>query len=235
MKTIGLLGGMSWESTITYYQTINEIVAAEAGGLHSAKCLLYSVDFQEIETCQAEGRWEDSGRILAGAARSLERGGADFIVICTNTMHKVADQIQAAVSIPLLHIADVTVAALKKQGIKRSALLGTRYTMEQDFYKERLEKAGIRVLIPEAEERSLIHSVIFQELCLGIRKPESRQAFLQVIRRLAAAGAQGIILGCTEIGLLIKKEDVAMPLFDTTLLHSRQAALLALERTGEKA
>ncbi|MEA4893120.1 MAG: aspartate/glutamate racemase family protein [Peptococcaceae bacterium] len=229
MKTIGLLGGMSWESTISYYQLLNRIVKEKIGGLHSAKCLLYSVDFQEIEECQSKGEWQKSGEILAAAAQSLEKGGADFIILCTNTMHKVADQIQEAVSIPLLHIADVTTAALKRQGLTQVALLGTAYTMEQDFYKGRLAQNGIRVLIPEEPDRAMINNVIFNELCLGAFYPGSKAAFLRVMGKLQKKGAQGVILGCTEIGLLVNQQDTDIPLFDTTILHSRAAALLALD------
>ena len=219
MKTIGLLGGMSWESTLTYYQIINMVTAQTLGGLHSARCLLYSVDFDEIERCQQAGDWDKSARILAEAAQALERGGADFLVICTNTMHKVAPQIAAAVGIP--HMA----------GVQRVGLLGTRYTMEEDFYTGRLEANGLQVLVPEAEARAGINRVIFEELCRGEVRDSSREAFLRAIRDLAARGAQGVILGCTEIGMLVQQEDIAVPLFDTTLIHARTAALVAINGT----
>lgn len=228
MKTIGLIGGMSWESTVTYYKVINETVKEKLGGLHSAKCLLYSVDFEEIEACQAQGQWEESGIILAQAAQALERAGADFLVICTNTMHKVAPQIQRDVSIPLLHIAKATARQLHRQGITRVGLLGTRYTMEQDFYKEVLRQEGIQVLIPVEKDRNLVNDVIYHQLCLGIISPQSRKEYLRIIGELAEQGAQGVILGCTEIGLLVSQENTSVPLFDTTLIHGRQAALFAM-------
>ncbi|WP_071429168.1 aspartate/glutamate racemase family protein [Angelakisella massiliensis] len=228
MKTIGLIGGMSWESTVTYYKVINETVKEKLGGLHSAKCLLYSVDFEEIEACQAQGQWEESGIILTQAAQALERAGADFLVICTNTMHKVAPQIQRDVSIPLLHIAKATARQLHRQGITRVGLLGTRYTMEQDFYKEVLRQEGIQVLIPGEKDRNLVNDVIYHQLCLGIISPQSRKEYLRIIGELAEQGAQGVILGCTEIGLLVSQENTSVPLFDTTLIHGRQAALFAM-------
>ena len=228
MKTIGLIGGMSWESTVTYYKIINETVKKELGGLHSSKCILYSVDFDEIEKCQSCGDWDRSGDILGQAARSLEKAGADFIVICTNTMHKVAPRVQSYISIPLLHIADVTTECLKDRGIKTVALLGTRYTMEQDFYKERLVQSGLQVLIPEEPQREMINRVIFDELCLGTISPESRAGFLAIIRGLGQKGAEGVILGCTEIGLLIRQEDTDIPLFDTTVIHARKAAMASI-------
>ena len=229
MKTIGLIGGMSWESTVTYYQIINETVKEELGGLHSAKCILYSVDFQEIEQCQAEGDWEKSARILSSAAQSLEKAGADFIVICTNTMHNVAPQIQSQVHIPILHIAEMTAMALKQQGVTTVGLLGTRYTMQQDFYKQVLLDNGIQVLIPSPEDMELVNRVIYDELCLGSILAPSKAAYLQIIQDLVAQGAQGIILGCTEIGLLIGQEDTDTPIFDTTKIHARQAALLSIQ------
>ena len=228
MKTIGLIGGMSWESTVTYYQIINETVKKELGGLHSSRCILYSVDFDEIEKCQSCGDWDKSGDILGQAARSLEKAGADFIVICTNTMHKVAPRIQSYISIPLLHIADVTTECLKDRGIKTVALLGTRYTMEQDFYKERLVQSGLQVLIPEEPQREMINRVIFDELCLGTISSESMAGFLAIIRGLGQKGAEGVILGCTEIGLLIRQEDTDIPLFDTTVIHARKAAMASI-------
>ena len=228
MQTIGLLGGMSWESTVTYYQIINQAVKERLGGFHSARCILYSVEFDEIERCQSSGDWARSGEILAQAAQALERAGADFILICTNTMHKVYDQVQAAVSIPILHIADLTLAALRAQGIRRVALLGTAYTMEQDFYKRRLTEGGLEVLIPGESDRREINRVIFQELCRGILSPDSRALFLRVLEDLRSAGAEGAILGCTEIGLLIGQGDTSLPLFDTTQIHAQAAAALAL-------
>lgn len=229
MKTIGMIGGMSWESTVTYYQVINETVKEKLGGFHSAKCLLYSVDFHEIEECQNRGDWERSADILAEAAASLEKGGADFIVICTNTMHKVAGRIQERISIPILHIAEVTADELLNQEIETVALLGTKYTMEQDFYKERLTGRGIRVIVPESEEREFINHVIYDELCLGTVSDESRREFLRIIGGLVRKGARGVILGCTEIGLLVSQKDTDVPLYDTTLIHGRRAALHALE------
>lgn len=230
MKTIGLLGGMSWESTVSYYQIINRVVKQRLGGLHSAKCLLYSVDFAEIEVCQVEGRWDDAAAILVEAARSLEQGGADFLLICTNTMHKVAPAVAAGVSIPLLHLAEVTADALLRQGIVKAALLGTRYTMEEDFYCGVLRRRGIEVLIPEAQDRAMINDVIFKELCLGRIEDASRRKILTVIDGLRERGAQGVVLGCTEIGLLVPPQDGDFPLLDTTLLHATAAAEMALAR-----
>lgn len=231
MKTVGLIGGMSWESTVTYYRLLNEAVKEALGGLHSAKCVLSSVDFAEIEDCQTQGRWEDSAEILTQAARGLERAGADFFLICTNTMHKVAPQVEAGVDIPLLHIADATADALAEQGISRVGLLGTRYTMTQDFYKKKLSDRGFTVLIPSEEDRERINSVIFEELCLGKISGASRSNFVRIAEELADRGAQGVILGCTEIGLLLRQTDTAVPLFDTTEIHARRAAQLALEST----
>ncbi len=224
MNIIGLLGGMSWESTVTYYQVINRRVQEALGGLHSARCLLHSVDFHEIEACQAAGEWERSGEILGRAAQGLERAGAGLLVICTNTMHKVAPQIQGMIHIPLLHIADVTARAIRAAGLERVALLGTRYTMEQDFYRVPLEQAGLTVLTPPAEQRAEVDRVIFRELCLGTLRPESKAYFLEAIRGLGERGAQGVILGCTEIGLLVEQADTPLPVFDTTLLHAAAAA-----------
>lgn len=229
MKTIGLIGGMSWESTVTYYQIINEAVKERLGGLHSAKCILYSVDFQEIEECQARGDWEKSGEILADAAVSLERAGADFIVICTNTMHKVAPVIQKAVAIPVIHIADATAAELKRKNISKVALLGTKYTMLQEFYKERLMAHGVEVLIPDDAGVELVNRVIYEELCLGIISEASKAEFLRIILELESQGAEGVILGCTEIGLLVKQQDTSVPLFDTTVIHATKAALQSME------
>lgn len=228
MKTIGLIGGMSWESTVTYYQVINRVVAERLGGLHSARIVLYSVDFDEIERCQSSGAWDRSAQILAEAARALERAGADMVLICTNTMHKVAGEVASAVSIPLLHIADMTADELERENIKTVGLLGTRYTMEQDFYTGVLEKRGITVLTPDEKDRSLVNHVIFDELCRGEIRDESRAEFLRIIHELAENGAQGVILGCTEIGLLVCSGDTDVPLFDTTFIHAHGAAQKAL-------
>lgn len=228
MRTIGMIGGMSWESTVSYYKTVNSVVKNRLGGLHSAKCLMYSVDFHEIAECQKNGQWEESAVILAKAAASLERAGADFLIICTNTMHKVAAQVEAAVSVPLLHIADETAHELLGRNIRRVGLLGTQYTMEQDFYTKRLEAKGITPLIPDAEERATINRAIFEELCLGTVSQASKRRFLSIIDRLAQNGAEGIILGCTEIGLLVQQQDTHVPLFDTAEIHARNAALYAL-------
>ncbi|HBF5147353.1 TPA: aspartate/glutamate racemase family protein [Clostridioides difficile] len=228
MKTIGLIGGMSWESTITYYQVINTVIKERLGGLHSSKCILYSVDFQEIEECQSSGNWEKSAKILADAAIKLQEAGADFIVICTNTMHKVSDKIQESIHIPLLHIADVTATVLREKEIKKVALLGTKYTMEQDFYKNIIINNGIEVLIPNEEDRIIVNDTIFNELCLGIVSESSKKAFLSIIDKLSKQGAEGVILGCTEIGLLIKQNDTSIPLFDTTVIHAIEAALSSI-------
>ncbi|MBP2199506.1 aspartate/glutamate racemase family protein [Pantoea cypripedii] len=229
MKLIGLIGGMSWESTALYYRIINEQVKQQLGGLHSARSLMYSVDFQEIEQLQVAGEWEKAGEILAAAAISLERGGADFIVLCTNTMHKVAHQITAAVQIPLLHIADATAQRIRQAGVKRVGLLATAFTMEQDFYKGRLQQEyGIDVLVPAAAQRKVVHDIIYQELCLGVIREESRAQYREIIAQLVADGAEAIILGCTEITLLVKPEDATVPLFDTTLIHAQDAVQLAL-------
>ncbi|WP_392565676.1 aspartate/glutamate racemase family protein [Utexia brackfieldae] len=228
MKTIGLLGGMSFESTITYYQLINQTINKQLGGLHSAKIILYSVDFQEIEQCQAAGDWDKSAEILIDAALRLKKAGADYLVICTNTMHKVAPQIQQAIGLPLLHIAQVTADALKQANIHRVALLGTRYTMEQDFYKALIIQAGIDVLIPDENDRLQVNRIIYDELCHGQIKSESKQIYLAIINKLISQGAQGIILGCTEIGLLINQQDVSVQVFDTTLLHANAAAISAI-------
>ncbi|MDD4801919.1 MAG: aspartate/glutamate racemase family protein [Syntrophomonas sp.] len=229
MKTIGLLGGMSWESTVTYYQTINEIVRQELGGLHSAKILLYSVDFSEIEACQAEDDWEKSADILSSAAINLEKSGADFIVICTNTMHKVVPQIQSRVGVPIIHIAEATADELKQHNITKVALLGTKYTMVQDFYKDKLKKAGITVLIPDEQGIETVNNIIYNELCLGITSEKSKAKLLSIIDRIAKQGAHGVILGCTEIGMLIKPQDTELPVFDTTHIHALKAAKLSIE------
>lgn len=229
MKTIGIIGGMSWESSVSYYQQINRGIAAALGGLHSAKLVLYSVDFAEIEALQRLGDWQKSAELLAKAAVALQSAGADFLVIATNTMHKVADQVIEAVTIPLLHIADATADALLKSGIDCVGLLGTRFTMEQAFYRERLEARGVRVLVPDEVGRAMVDRVIYQELCLGKVESLSRRRYLEVIERLASEGAQGVILGCTEIGLLISDRDTTVPLFDTTEIHAKAAVAKALE------
>jgi len=230
MKTIGLIGGMSWESTVPYYRLINETIKEQLGGLHSAKLILYSVDFQEIEELQRKGDWETAGAALADAARSLEAAGASFLVLCTNTMHKVAQHIEAAVAIKLLHIADPTAAEIRKSGFSVVGLLGTRFTMEEAFYKERLfERHGLQVKVPAIEDRDIVHRIIYDELCLGIVKAESRAAYQRVMQDLAAQGARAIILGCTEISLLVGQQDASVPLFDTTAIHARAAAFAALE------
>ena len=219
---------MSWESTVPYYQIINEAVKAALGGLHSARILLYSVAFAEIEACQATGDWDRSAAILGEAAQNLERAGADLLVICTNTMHKVAPQIQSQIRIPLVHIAEATADALHREGISRVALLGTKYTMTQDFYKDKLIASGIDVLIPEEDDIAFVNRVIYDELCRGIISPDSRHAYTEIIGKLKANGARGVILGCTEIGLLIHQEDSPLPVFDTTVIHARKAALLSV-------
>lgn len=229
MKTIGLIGGMSWESTVTYYQIINETVKQKLGGLHSAKILLYSVDFAEIEKYQANGEWAKSAEVLSEAAVNLEKAGADYIIICTNTMHKVAPEIQKNISIPVIHIAEATAGELKKNDISKVGLLGTKYTMTQDFYKNKLIDAGIDVVIPNQEGVEIVNNIIYNELCLGIISEESKKKYLAVIDELEQNGAQGVILGCTEIGLLIQQNDVKMPVFDTTRIHATKAALLAIE------
>ncbi|MFD3274095.1 aspartate/glutamate racemase family protein [Paenibacillus dendritiformis] len=229
MKTIGLIGGMSWESTAEYYKIVNEEVKHRLGGLHSAKCLLYSVDFEEIERYQAEDRWVEAGSLLGDAAHSLERAGADFIVICTNTMHKVMEYIEEKIDIPTLHIADATANQINKSNIGTIGLLGTKYTMEQNFYKSRLESNGIKVLTPNPLEREMVNKVIYEELCVGNIQQSSREYYRQVIKNLVDAGAEGIVLGCTEIGLLVKSEDSEVPLFDTTVIHAVESVNLALE------
>ena len=229
MKTIGLIGGMSWESTVTYYKIINETVKEKLGGLHSAKCILYSVDFQEIEECQANGNWEKSGEILGEAANNLEKAGADFVVICTNTMHKVINQIKEKISIPILHIAEMTAEKILEKGLKNIALLGTKYTMEQDFYKSKLIEKGINVIIPDKNDIEIINKVIYDELCLGTINSNSKKKFLEIVDKLRSKGAEGIILGCTEIGLLIKNEDTDVPLFDTAVIHAEEAAIYSIK------
>lgn len=229
MKTIGLIGGMSWESTVSYYQIINERIKEKLGGLHSASLLLYSVDFAEIEKYQSNGEWEKSAELLGKAALNLQKAGADFIAICTNTMHKVAPQIQEKIVIPIIHIADATADVLIDAGIQTVALLGTRYTMTEDFYKEKLIARGIEVLIPDTEEIETVNQVIYEELCQGIISKASKETYLQIIEHLREKGAQGVILGCTEIGLLIHQEDTTLPVFDTTLIHAEKAALASLD------
>ncbi|MFZ6864597.1 aspartate/glutamate racemase family protein [Undibacterium sp. Ji67W] len=229
MKTIGLIGGMSWESTIPYYRKINEVVKQELGGLHSEKIVLLSVDFHEIERLQHQGDWHAAGALLAKAASTLEKAGVDFLVLCTNTMHRVAHEIEAAVSIPLLHIADPTAHAIKQAGYKTVGLLGTRFTMEQAFYRSRLiEQHCLQVIVPEPLEIDLVHRVIYEELCLGIVSSESRSAYLNIIDHLAIRGAEAVILGCTEISMLISQEDSTLTLFDTTAVHAVSAARRAL-------
>ena len=229
LKTIGLIGGMSWESTVTYYKIINETVKEKLGGLHSAKCILYSVDFQEIEECQSNGNWEKSGEILGEAAYNLEKAGADFIVICTNTMHKVVNQIKEKISIPILHIAEMTAEKILEKGLENIALLGTKYTMEQDFYKSKLIEKGINVIIPDKNDIEIINEVIYDELCLGTINFNSKKKFLEIVDKLRSKEAEGIILGCTEIGLLIKNTDTDVPLFDTAIIHAEQAAIYSIK------
>ena len=224
MKTIGLLGGMSWESTVPYYRLINEMVKERLGGLHSAKVILLSVDFHEVEQLQRAARWEEAGALLADGARALESAGADFLVLCTNTMHKVAPAIEAAVSIPLLHIADATAENIEHTGVRTVGLLGTRFTMEQEFYRDRLRDLhGIEVLIPEHEDRQVIHRIIYDELVLGKLLPASREVYRKIIAKLVAQGAEGVVLGCTEISLLVTQDDSPVPLFDTTRIHAQSA------------
>lgn len=230
MKTIGLIGGMSWETTSEYYRIINEEIKERLGGLHSAKCLINSVDFEEIERCQSSGDWDGAGEILGNAAYSLQKGGADFIIICTNTMHKVVGKIKAKIDIPVLHIADATAKEIKRKDIQKVGLLGTKYTMEQDFYKSRIEENNIKVIVPSEKNRKEINKVIYTELCLGKIVSQSREYYKRVIEELVQKGAQGIILGCTEIGLLIKQENVSVPIFDTTHIHAIEAVKVALDR-----
>ena len=229
MKTIGLIGGMSWESTIPYYRIINEEVKNRLGGLHSAKIILYSVEFDEIERCQSSGDWKKSGDILGKAAQGLETAGADFLLICTNTMHKVAPQVASMVHIPIMHIADATADELEKHGIQKAGLLGTKYTMTQDFYKQILIDKGIDVVIPDMADVDIVNDVIFHELCMGEIKEESRRQFQRIIDGLKENGVEGVILGCTEIGMLIRQADSSLPVFDTTVIHAKRAAALALD------
>lgn len=230
MKTVGLIGGMSWESTATYYRLINQGIRNRCGGLHSAKMLLYSVDFAEIEELQSSGRWQEAGLLLAEAATRLERGGAELLLICTNTMHKVADQVTAAVTIPLLHIAAATGKKVAADNIERVGLLGTRFTMEENFYRGVLEtRFGLRVLVPPAEDRRLVDEVIFAELCRGVIAEGSKKQYLRIADSLAAQGCEAIILGCTEIALLIRPEDTELKFYDTTEIHAQQAVAMMLE------
>ncbi len=229
MKTIGLIGGMSWESTQVYYRVMNEAVKSALGGYHSAKCILVSVDFAEVETPQRLGDWRKVGELLSDAARRLADAGADFVLLGTNTMHEVADEIQRAIPVPLVHIADAAADALIERGVKTVGLLGTRHTMTRPFYRERLEARGITVLLPGAEDMDIVHSVIFDELCLGILADSSRREYARIAQALNSRGAQGILMGCTEIGLLLSQADTSVPLFDTAVIHAMKAARLALE------
>ena len=228
MKTIGLIGGMSWESTITYYQLINEGIKDALGGLHSAKILLYSVDFFEVEALMSSGEWDKAADMLGGVAARLENAGADMILICTNTLHKVAPQVQDRIHVPLVHIAEAAAERLLEHGVTRVGLLGTKYTMTQEFYRDKLVERGIEVLIPEGDDIDLVNRVIFEELCLGVVKEDSRAEYLRVIESLQQRGAQGILLGCTELGLIVSDKDVTLPLFDTTEIHANKALALAL-------
>jgi aspartate racemase len=229
MKTIGLVGGMSWESSIEYYRIINETVRAKLGGLHSAKSIMYSVDFAEIEVLQHQGRWDEATGLMIAAARNVEKGGADFVIICTNTMHMMADEVQRHIGIPLLHIADATAEAVKARGLKRVGLLGTKFSMEEDFYRGRLiERHGLDVIIPTAEEREIVHRVIYEELCVGEINQTSREQYVGIMDGLVTNGVEGIILGCTEISLLVRDEDSRVPLFDTTTIHAIAAVEFSL-------
>ena len=233
MQTIGLIGGMSWQSSAEYYRVLNELVREKLGGLHSARCLLYSVDFAEIEQLQTTGAWEEAGHLLAAAGQSLEDAGADFLLLCTNTMHKVADAIEAAVSIPLVHIADVAAEAVRGTGVTRVGLLGTAFTMEQSFYRDRLARHGLEVVVPSATDRMVVHRIIYEELCMGVIREESREAHRAIIDRLVAAGAEGVVLGCTELELLVRADDAPVPVFATTRLHAAAAVDLALASRAE--
>jgi len=229
VKTLGLIGGMSWESTAVYYTLINELVRERLGGLHSAQLLMWSFDFDEVERCQAEDRWDEATEMMVGAARRLEAGGADILVICTNTMHRMADEVEAATGLPLVHIADATAEAVKARGVGRVGLLGTAYTMEQDFYRGRLiDRHGLQVVIPEETDRRTVHDVIYDELCQGEVSRESRARYLEIVGRMRTHGAEGVILGCTEIGLLIGQNDLEIPVFDSTEVHAAAAVEAAL-------
>jgi len=229
MKTIGMIGGMSWESSLEYYRIINEAVKQQLGDLHSAKSLMYSVDFADIEALQREGRWQEATQAMINAAKAVEAGGADFLIICTNTMHKMVDEVQRSIAIPLLHIADATAVEIKARGLHRLGLLGTRFTMEEEFYRGRLEeKYALDVLVPDRADREIVHRVIYDELVVGRIEPASKAEYLRIIATLAHAGAEGIILGCTEIGLLVSQADCSLPLFDTTRIHALAAVQFAL-------
>ncbi|HEM61937.1 MAG TPA: aspartate/glutamate racemase family protein [Chloroflexi bacterium] len=229
MKTIGLLGGMSWESSAEYYRIVNESVRDRLGGLHSARCLMYSVDFAEIEALQRKGRWREATEAMVRAARHVQDGGADFLVICTNTMHKMAEDVEREIGIPLLHIADATAERVKAHGLRKVGLLGTRFTMEEDFYRGRLvQEHGLQVIIPGERERETVDRVIYDELCLGQIEPSSRKRYVEIIDNLIAGGAEGIILGCTEIGLLVRQEDIGVHCFDTARIHAEAAVEYAL-------
>ena len=230
MKTIGLIGGMSWESSLEYYSIINQQVKEKLGGLHSAKSLMYSLDFDLIEKLQQQEKWDELTSIMIKAAQGLEKGGADFVLICTNTMHKMAEDVQDNINIPLLHIADTTAERIKEKDLKKIGLLGTNFTMEEDFYKGRLtNKHGLEIIVPKKEDRQIIHQIIYQELCLGQIKPSSKDQYIEIINKLVDSGAEAVILGCTEIPLLVQQEDVNIPLFDTTSIHAETAVEFALK------
>jgi aspartate racemase len=229
MKTMGMIGGMSWESTLEYYRIVNETTKKRLGGFHSARCILYSVDFEEVEKLQHLGDWEELTRLMMDAAKRLEGAGADFVIICTNTMHKMAEEVEGAIGIPILHIVDVTAEAIRANGETRVGLLGTKFTMEQDFYKGRLrDKHGLEVLIPGEEERQVVHDILYGELCLGEIKEQSKDKFKSIIQNLVDQGAQSVILGCTEIPLIVSQEDYSIPVYDTTMLHAQAAVDFAL-------
>jgi aspartate racemase len=231
MKTMGMIGGMSWESTLEYYRIVNETVKIKLGGFHSAKCILYSVDFEEVEKLQHLGDWDELTRLMMDAARRLEGAGADFVIICTNTMHKMADEVQGVIRIPILHIVDVTAEAIRANGEKRIGLLGTKFTMEQEFYKGRLrDKYGLEILIPGEEDRQVVHDILYSELCLGEIKELSKNKFKSIIQNLVERGAQSVILGCTEIPLIVSQDDYDIPVYDTTALHARAAVDFALQK-----